>query len=123
MVVQHPMYALLTEACARNTTRFQARQLANVSWALGSLGDAAQTPLLQMVADEFLSRDLAACTDQELANVAWVRVMTMSVMYRRHVFVCIHVVCIHVVCIHAVCFLCVCMLYATPGSRMLLAYC
>lgn len=73
MVVQHPMYTWLTDCSVRNTSRFQARQLANVSWAVASLGDTSQSCLLQLVVDEFLSRDLSACTDQELANVAWVR--------------------------------------------------
>lgn len=71
-VMQHPMYAWLIGSCASITHRFKARQLANISWAVATLGDTAQTSLIQLIVDEFLSRDLTMCTDQELANVAWV---------------------------------------------------
>ncbi len=71
-VLQHPLFTWLTQQVNTNIHKFQARQLANISWAIASLGADQHKGLLGAAVDSFVMVDLGGCTDQELSNVAWV---------------------------------------------------
>lgn len=71
LLKQQKEYHDKLQACRTLSGQFSPRGIANVIWALGALGDKANSRLAGLLVTTFAKRDVREYKVQELSNVAW----------------------------------------------------